>query len=193
MTGSRRPLPCPAGPRPGRLLLRPLTGDDAGALLAYRSLPEVCRWVPFEPMDADTIAARLDGPWATSALTRDGDAMTLGVELVGSGTLIGDVLLRRVAGHDRTGELGYVFHPHHGGRGYAGEAAHVLLHTAFDELGLHRVIARVVSGNAASTRVATRLGMRQEAPSRTEWFKGRWTTVHTYAVLARDWADQHTP
>ena len=63
--------------RTARLLLRPLRREDTPALLAYRSLPAVCRWVPFEPMNAQTIAARLQGPWAATSLEAEGDVLTL--------------------------------------------------------------------------------------------------------------------
>jgi len=42
-----------------RLRLRPLTSDDVDALLAYRSDAEVCRFLPFEPMDAQVLQQRL--------------------------------------------------------------------------------------------------------------------------------------
>ena len=45
--------------RTSRLLLRPLTVGDVGALVAYRSRPDVCRYVPFEPMDRQVINERL--------------------------------------------------------------------------------------------------------------------------------------
>ena len=38
-----------------RLRLRPLTAADTGALLTYRGDPEVCRYLPFPPMDAAEI------------------------------------------------------------------------------------------------------------------------------------------
>lgn len=41
-----------------RLLLRPLSAHDAEALLAYRSRPDVCRYVPFEPMTREIINER---------------------------------------------------------------------------------------------------------------------------------------
>jgi RimJ/RimL family protein N-acetyltransferase len=50
------------------------------------------------------------------------------------------------------------------------------------------VIARVDARNAASARLATRLGMRQEAHLReNEWFKGEWTDEIDFAVLAQEW------
>jgi len=118
--------------RTARLQLRPLRTDDAPYLLAYRSLPEVCRWVPFEPMNASTIAARLQGQWAATTLEAAGDVLTLGVELATTGEVIGDVMLRWLSAEHSCGEVGYVFHPGFAGRGYATEAAHAVLHLAFD-------------------------------------------------------------
>src|SRR6266540_2422628 len=79
--------------RTHRLLLRPLTARDVDGLLAYRSRPDVCRYVPFEPMDGRTIEERLATMWATTALTDEGQALTLGVELASTGELAGDVVL----------------------------------------------------------------------------------------------------
>jgi RimJ/RimL family protein N-acetyltransferase len=178
--------------RTSRLLLRALGEPDVAALVAYRSQPEVCRWVPFEPMDADAVRDRLEGPWAQLALEREGDAVVLGVEVEATGELVGDVMLRWVSVEHRTGEIGYVIHPKHAGQGYATEAAHGLLHTAFDELVLQRVIARVVAANLASARVAVRLGMRQEAHLvESEWFKGAWIDELVFALLEREWRAQH--
>jgi RimJ/RimL family protein N-acetyltransferase len=179
----------PAYPiRTERLLLRPLTGGDTDALLAYRSLPEVCRYVPFEPMNRDQIAQRTAGMWATTELTDEGQGLTLGVETADTGTLVGDVLLFWSSREHRSGELGYVFHPGHAGRGYATEAARAMLGLAFDGLGLHRVVARVDERNDASARVARRLGMRQEARLvENEWFKGDWSTELDFAILAAEW------
>ena len=65
--------------RTERLLLRPLTISDVDALLAYRGRPDVCRYVPFEPMDRQLIGERLAAQWATIALTHEGQALTLGI------------------------------------------------------------------------------------------------------------------
>ncbi|HWI00672.1 MAG TPA: GNAT family N-acetyltransferase [Propionibacteriaceae bacterium] len=178
--------------RTTRLLLRPLRAEDAFDLLAYRSLPEVCRWVPFEPMDAETIAVRLRGQWAATTLEGQGDALTLGVELAATGQVIGDVMLRWLSAEHSCGEVGYVFHPAFGGLGYATEAAHAVLHLAFDDLGLHRAIARIDARNVTSIRVAARLGMRQEAHLvENERFKGEWSDELDFGLLEREWLAQH--
>ena len=165
-----------------------MTENDVEAIVAYRSIPEVCRYVPFEPMDASTVRERVTGLWQRRSLEREGDSLFPGVELTATGELIGDLMLRWASAEHRCGELGYVFHPSHSGHGYATEAAHRLLHLAFDELGLHRVIARVDADNHSSARLAARLGMRQEAHLiENEWFKGRWSDELGFAILEHEW------
>jgi RimJ/RimL family protein N-acetyltransferase len=175
-----------------RLLLRPLDGADAEALLAYRSLPEVCRWVPFEPMTLDVINTRLAGDWARQGVDDEGQSLTLGVLRRDTGALIGDVVLFWHSRVHRGGEIGYVFHPDAAGHGYAVEAAHALLHLSFDDLHLRRITARIDAANQASARVVGRLGMRQEAHLvQNEWFKGDWSDELDFAILRSEWADQH--
>jgi RimJ/RimL family protein N-acetyltransferase len=174
--------------RTGRLLLRPLTEDDVDALVAYRSIPEVCRYVPFEPMDGDEVRRRLAGPFATTGLTEEGQSLTLGAVLAETGQLIGDAVLFFHSRTHRAGEIGYILHPDFAGHGYATEAAHALLGLGFDGLGLHRIVARIEERNEASVRVAHRLGMRQEARLvENEWFKGEWSTEIDFAMLAAEW------
>ncbi|MEV4703980.1 GNAT family N-acetyltransferase [Actinoplanes sp. NPDC049316] len=174
--------------RTERLLLRPLTAGDTSALLAYRSRPEVCRYVPFEPMDRAGIAERLATYWAATAITDEKQGITLGVELAQTGELVGDVLLYWVSREHLGGEIGYVFHPDHAGHGYATEAARAMLRLGFEELGLHRITARVDERNGASAAVVRRLGMRQEARLvENEMFKGEWSTELDFAMLATEW------
>lgn len=182
----------PAYPvRSARLLLRPVSPADVAAVVAYRSQPEVCRYVPFDPMDADDVRARLAGMWSRRTLDQEGEVLVLGAELAATGELIGDLLLRWISAEDGCGELGYVFHPAYGGRGYASEAAHAVLHLAFDDLRLHRVIARVDARNTASARLAARLGMRQEARLvENSRYTGEWSDELDFALLSREWRAQ---
>jgi RimJ/RimL family protein N-acetyltransferase len=179
----------PAYPvRTERLLLRPLTAGDADALLAYRGRSDVCRYVPFEPMDRQVISERLAAQWATTALTNEGQALVLGIELARTGELVGDVVLFWQSREHRGGEIGYILNPDFAGRGYATEAAHALLRLGFEGLGLHRIIARLDERNEASANVARRLGMRQEARLvHNELFKGEWSTELDFAMLADEW------
>ena len=175
--------------RSRRLSLRPLSAADTTALLTYRSRPDVCRYVPFKPMDTAVIAERLGTVWARTSLNDAGQSLTLGVEATATGELVGDVVLFWHSREHRGGEVGYVLNPEFSGHGYASEAVHRLLGLAFDDLGLHRVVARIDARNEASARLARRLGMRQEAYlMRNEWFKGEWTDELDFALLEDEWA-----
>jgi RimJ/RimL family protein N-acetyltransferase len=175
-----------------RLSLRPLVATDAEDLVAYRSLDDVCRYIPFEPMTIEAVAAKLTGVWQRQAIGAEGEGLTLGIELARTGRVIGDLMLYFQSAEHRSGEIGWVLHPGHSGNGYATEAAHALLHLAFDQLELHRVTARVDARNLASLRLAERLGMRREAHLvRNEWFKGAWSNEIDLALLEDEWAAQH--
>ena len=186
----------PAYPVRGeRLLLRPLTSGDTDALLAYRGREDVCRYVPFKPMTREDIAERLAGQWARTELTGEGQSLTLGVEISQTGELAGDCILFWHSREHAGGEIGYVFNPALGGRGYATEAVVMMLRLGFEELGLRRIIARLDERNGASARLARRVGMRQEARLvENEIFKGEWSTELDFAMLAAEWhtaAERH--
>ena len=174
--------------RSERLLLRPLAIGDADALLAYRSREVVCRYVPFEPMSRDEVIGRIAGQWAHTELTDEGQSLTLGAQVGETSELAGDVVLFWHSRAHAGGELGYVFNPALGGRGYATEAANVMLRLGFEGLGLHRIVARIDERNEPSVRLAGRLGMRQEARLvRNEFFKGEWSTELDFAMVAEEW------
>lgn len=174
-----------------RLALRPLTPADVQPMHAYRSLPEVCRFVPFTPMTPEDIEERIGGIWSNRTIEAEGDALTLGVELAESKRLIGDVVLFLRSAEHRGGEVGWVFNPDSAGQGYATEAAQALLRLAFAELGLHRVIAKLDARNDASARLCERLGMRREAHLLSnESFKGEWSDELDFALLEDEWRAQ---
>ncbi len=186
--------------RTARLLLRPLAEDDVDDVVAYRSRLDVCRWVPFEPMSRSEVLDRIRN--SLGQLTDEGQALTAGVELPAArapsaavdgkpdrrGRVIGDVVLMWRSREHATGEIGYVFHPDHGGQGFATEAVDALLDIAFGIYRLHRVTARIDARNLASLRLAERVGMRQEAHLvENEWFKGAWSDEIDFAMLEREW------
>jgi RimJ/RimL family protein N-acetyltransferase len=179
--------------RGDRLLLRPLTSRDTDALLAYRGREDVCQYVPFEPMTREAITERLTGQWARTELTGEGQSLTLGAEVSQTGELAGDIILFWHSEEHAGGEIGYVFNPGLGGRGYATEAVTMMLRLGFEELGMHRIIARIDERNDPSVRLARRVGMRQEARLvENEFFKGEWSTELDFAILAAEWHAAHS-
>lgn len=173
--------------RTERLLLRRLTEADVPALLGWRGDPDVCRWLPFEPMTEADLREKVAGRWAETVLGGDASAIRLGIEA--AGVLVGDLTLFVHDRENETAEVGWVLSPAHEGRGYATEAARALLGIAFDDLRAHRVVARMDPENHASAAVATRIGMRREALLiEDERFKGEWADTLLFALLAREHA-----
>ncbi|MDQ0708420.1 RimJ/RimL family protein N-acetyltransferase [Arthrobacter woluwensis] len=171
-----------------RLLLRPMTAEDIDPMLRYKSRPEVVRFVPYGPLTRADIAERISGRWGRTELTEPGQSVTLALEERETGRLVGDAVLFWHSAEHRSGEVGYILSPDATGHGYATEAATAILRLGFDELGLHRMVARLDERNTASARVAERLGMRLEARLvQNEWFKGEWSTELVFAMLEDEW------
>jgi RimJ/RimL family protein N-acetyltransferase len=171
-----------------RLLLRPFTATDLDALVAIESRADVARYLSWQPRSEGEVREVLEKKVSESAIRADGDALRLAVVLKPSSDLIGECMLRLLSSEHRQGEIGFILHPDHHGRGYATEAAGLLLRLAFDELELHRVIGRLEARNAPSARVLERLGMRREAHLvENEFVKGEWQSEVVYALLEREW------
>jgi RimJ/RimL family protein N-acetyltransferase len=172
-----------------RLLLRPYAESDFDALLAMHSRPEVARWQYWDARDAATVREVLADKVAQAGLAATGDWMSFATVLAASGEVIGDCSIHLMSDEHRQGEIGYIFHPDHHGRGYATEAARALVSFAFREFGFHRVVGRLEPRNEASARVLERIGMRREAHLvENEWVKGEWQSEAVYAVLDREWS-----
>ena len=174
-----------------RLRLRPFTPGDSGAVHAMLSSEESVRYLYWEPFSPEAARQRVEERLNRRSIAEEGDSLGLAVELAATGEVVGDVALTWTSREHSRGELSFVIHPDHHGRGYATEAASLLLRIAFQELGLHRVIGRLEARNTASARVLERLGMRQEAHLvENEWVKGRWDSEIVYAILDREWRAQ---
>jgi RimJ/RimL family protein N-acetyltransferase len=145
-----------------RLMLRPPGPGDAPAYRALLMHPTIGKWLrppplaPFEPddgdlwLDADTRHwERFDfGPWAV-------------VDRAG-GDYTGRVGLRWSEIGDRAGvEVLWSVDPRHHGQGFAAEAAAAALDLA-GELELDEVFAMILPTNAASLRVAEKIGMARD-------------------------------
>ncbi|WP_019640634.1 GNAT family N-acetyltransferase [Paenibacillus fonticola] len=81
------------------------------------------------------------------------------VELTGPGSIIGLCSLQYWEQRTGKARLGYMISPSYWGRGYATEAAQLLIRYGFEALGLRRIEARCASTNPASERVLQKCGM----------------------------------
>jgi RimJ/RimL family protein N-acetyltransferase len=100
----------------------------------------------------------------------------------------------RVIGFGRLGlggvqaaKLGYAIKASEWRKGYATEAARLLLDFAFGPLALHRVSAAIGPDNDASIALVKRLGFTYEGRLRDHVFtNGAWRDSLLYSVLAHE-------
>lgn len=192
-SGACRPSYAPAM-RPivtERLLLRPLRREDLPAFAAYRSDPDIARYqswdTPYTAVDAERI---LGGPVDGDAEPEPGAWRQVAAVDRVTGTLHGDCAVRLLADQPATAEVGVTFARAAQGRGLATEALGAAVSDLFEVQGLHRVFASADDRNRPVQRLLERLGFRREATFlEADWFKGEWTTLLVYAVLAREWRE----
>ena len=169
-----------------RLFLRPFHPADAPDVQRLAGAREIAATTANIPHPyADGMAET----WIAShqpALEQD-HSVTYAVTLCDGGTLIGAIGLE-LSLPNRRAELGYWIAVPEWGRGYCTEAAAEMLRYAFEDLALHRVMARHFRGNPASGRVMQKIGMQYEGRMREHFW--RWDHPHDielYGLLRPDW------
>ncbi len=173
--------------RTERLTLRPWAEGDFGAFYEMQRDEEVARWEYWDPRDE--AAARRLFDYRLMSYEMGGNFAWINCAVVAGSEVVGALSLNVRSHEHRGGELGFIVHPRHQGKGYATEAARELLCWAFEEVGFHRVYGRAEPRNVASCRVMEKLGMRKEAHLvENEWVKGEWQSDVLYAILEREWA-----
>ncbi|MEU5874459.1 GNAT family N-acetyltransferase [Glycomyces sp. NPDC047369] len=146
-----------------RLSLRPLAAADAAALAAINADPEVMRYIgtgePRTPEQTEALCAKVAAHWdehgwgAFAVTEREGGAL-VGLGILATPTFLPEILPAT--------EVGWRIARDRWGRGYAPEAARAVTGFAFGDLGLDRVVSCIHADNAASVRVAEKLGMALE-------------------------------
>ncbi len=80
------------------------------------------------------------------------------------------------------------------GKGYAKEAAVLLIGHGFEALNLHRVSCGTFEDNEGMRRLALALGMKEEGRRRQAVFKnGRYVDVIEFGILAEEWRKNVSP
>jgi RimJ/RimL family protein N-acetyltransferase len=175
-----------------RLRLRPFRADDAAAVFATRSNPEVTRYLLTSVSSPEEVPPLIAKRASQTTPHRDDDALALAVERVSDGRVIGEVTLWLRSVEHRQGEVGFVFDPIGQGQGFAREAAERLLTLGFNTLGLHRVYGRTDLRNTSSAGLLGRLGMQKEAHLRhNEFFAGAWSDELVFGILEDEWRARH--
>jgi 8-oxo-dGTP diphosphatase len=154
-----------------RLILRPISPEDRGGILALYSDWEVAKTLsrlpwPFTAEEADNFVTAADQH------LRQGSEYTLALIERETSQFVGVCNLRLAAfgmeprtNDRRLGILGYSVLRTQWRNGYASEAAACVTDFAFRKLGLCRLQATALRENAASRRVLEKLGFEVEKPN----------------------------
>ena len=142
-----------------RLDLRPHRLDDLDDLVVFHSDPEVTRYIPWPARTVEQTREALLVKLDRTAARVVGDWIVLAIEERETGTVIGEVLLKREV--DDKAEVGYVIRADRQGRGLATEAVVGILDASRIQLGVTVVDAVVEAPNSASARLLTRLGFEE--------------------------------
>jgi ribosomal-protein-alanine N-acetyltransferase len=142
-----------------RLILRVQRASDIPALVDLWSDPQVTRHLG-GPRDREWLRSELEQV-AEDPYAERHDLWPV-IERA-TGRVVGDcgLLEKEVAGRAEI-ELIYVLAAWAWGKGYATEIGQALKRHAFEEMGIKRLIALIEPENAASERVAVKIGMRLE-------------------------------
>ena len=171
-----------------RLVLRALRADDAQAMFAYRSDPEIMRYQSWEPQSIDDVRAFIASVVSLAEPYAPGTWRQLAITIRATGELIGDCGVHVPENAPEQAEFGITLASAFHGHGYAAETIRALLRLAFDTLGMHRVFGSIDPRNAASLALMRRTGFRQEAHFvESLRFKGGWADDVVFAMLAREW------
>jgi ribosomal-protein-alanine N-acetyltransferase len=138
-----------------KLLLRPLVASDADAIYALRSDAEIMRYIrePQNRRETENWIRLVSSRWGKDKLG------FCGVVEKESGALTGWCGVWRLTETDEV-EIGYAIAKKFWRRGFATEAAEVLLGYAFAQINPDKITAVAEPENTASRRVMEKLGMR---------------------------------
>jgi ribosomal-protein-alanine N-acetyltransferase len=144
-----------------RVILRHLVPADLDSLWAIYADPEVVRYIPDAPRTR--AEARDELEWHQNGHRRRPELGLWATIHKPSGAFIGrcGLLPWTLEGQPEV-EVAYLLARAYWGQGLATEAAQAIVRYAFEQLHLARLVCLIVPGNAASVRVARKLGMTCE-------------------------------
>ncbi len=169
-----------------RLLLRRFTlADEADLYNHYGSDLEVQRYINYTP------CATIEGTKQFLQMhveQYETNPDFYGWAIVYEDLLIGSIALFDVKSENDQAEIGYSIGSKWWGMGIVSEAAEAVLRYAFDEIGVHRVIASHHIDNIASGKVMKKIGMKYEGTLRDgqKNADGSFSDLCLYAKLATD-------
>lgn len=170
------------------LLLREIEPQDADAFCNYMLQDGYQRHIAMRFRNDAEVRS-----FVTRAVARQGDdrrnIFHLAAEEKASGEVIGDGFL--IMQHPNTVEIGWGLHPAMWRMGLGTEIGRALLGLAFERLKADNVWCKVMGGNAASAKLARRIGLRHlKSHANDQSAQGRSGFVDFFSMSDSDYFDQ---
>ena len=167
-----------------RLRIEPLGNAAVADFADYRSDPDIARYQTWDTPYSNAQALELIEPQAGIELPPKGEWLQLGIHLVETDQLIGDLALHNLEDPEPSFEIGYTITTRFQGQGYAKESAAALIEFLVREQGAKRFIATPDRRNLASIKLLKSLGFVQRPEkSWDEFFKGENVTVDYFELV----------
>ena len=144
-----------------RLILRKFSQDDFAAVHSYASDPDNVTYMFWGPNSEADTRTYLDTAIKLAEETPCRNYQ-YAVVIKETGELIGGCTISTMDKGLDTAEIGWLVRCKHWNQGYGYEMGKRMLEFGFDELNLHRIIARCDAENVGSYRLMEKLGMRRE-------------------------------
>jgi ribosomal-protein-serine acetyltransferase len=172
----------------GRILIRPLRAEDAGAMYeaVRESIPEVSPWLPwchagYSMEETTAFLAAREEAWG------DDEGYGFGIFDAESGAFLGGVGLNFINRVHQCGNMGYWVRSSRTGRGVASAAARLAARFGLESCGLQRVEILAAVGNHASQHVAEKAGAVREGILRKRLLvNGEAQDAVLYSFVAED-------
>ena len=181
-TDWRSGLPVLSG---NQVTLRELRTSDAPSLFAMLTTEEVSRFISPPPTTVEGFEKFI--AW-THRQRRAGTYACFAVTVNGTDTAIGIFQLRELEPGFATAEWGFAIGSAYWGTGVFQEGAELMVHFAFDAVGVHRLEARAAVRNGRGNGALRKIGAIQEGLLRKSFYKnGEYLDQALWTILEEDW------
>ena len=136
-----------------RLLLRPVTLDDAEAMFEYASDRENTRYTFPTNQSLEETKNNIAQFYLANPLGR------WGIELKNKGKFIGTIDLHKIDPILKKAAIGYIINKKYWNQGLTTEANRAVIELAFEKIGMNKLIALHDKANLASGKVMEKSGM----------------------------------
>ena len=168
-----------------RLLLRPVTLDDAEAMFDYASDRENTRYTFQTNQSLEETKNNIAQFYLANPLGR------WGIELKSNGQFIGTIDLHKIDPVLKKAAIGYIINKKYWNQGLTTEANRAVIELAFEKIGMNKLTALYDKDNPASGKVMKKSGMHfshEEAYACMDQHeKGRIVTRVHYVLTKEDY------